>query len=95
MLKWHKSDLENRMYCQVEGNKKIAMPRYYKDKIYTELERERIAFFAKIQNDLRDSEEYERLQKKYDGDWERVRVERDIHSFKKLYADAQKGRDKI
>lgn len=39
MIKWHKSDLENKMYCAIEDNKKIGMPRYYKDKIYTNDER--------------------------------------------------------
>lgn len=39
MLKWHGADLENRMYCSIDGGKKIAMPRYYKNKIYTEEQR--------------------------------------------------------
>lgn len=37
---WHLADLENRMYCPIEDGKKIAMPRYYKNKIYTEQQRE-------------------------------------------------------
>lgn len=44
MIKWHKDDLDNRMYMVIEGGKKISMPRYYKDKIYTEEERERVAY---------------------------------------------------
>ncbi|AXH76350.1 MAG: replication initiator protein [Microviridae sp.] len=36
MRKWHEAKLEERMYCVLEGGKKISMPRYYKDKIYTE-----------------------------------------------------------
>jgi hypothetical protein len=47
MVKWHKNDLENRFYCNLEDGKKIAMPRYYKDKIYTEMERKRVAFFTR------------------------------------------------
>ncbi|AXH74017.1 MAG: replication initiator protein [Microviridae sp.] len=39
MVKWHKSDLEERQYCSIEGGKKIAMPRYYKDKIYSSEEK--------------------------------------------------------
>lgn len=42
MVKWHKADLLNRMYCNVEGDKKIAMPRYYKDRIYNRDERGQI-----------------------------------------------------
>lgn len=47
MIEWHKADLLNRMYCNVE-DKKISMPRYYKDKIYQEHERKRVAFFSRI-----------------------------------------------
>lgn len=43
MITWHKNDLENRMYCNLPDGKKIAMPRYYKQKIYDEDERQIIA----------------------------------------------------
>lgn len=43
MAAWHAADIENRGYCVVEGGKKIAMPRYYKDKIYFDHERKAIA----------------------------------------------------
>jgi hypothetical protein len=43
MKQWHLSDLENRIYCNTEDNKKITMPRYYKDKIYDENQRAQIA----------------------------------------------------
>lgn len=49
MVEWHKTDLDNRMYCNLEAGKKISMPRYYKDKIYTEQERKRVAFFSRLQ----------------------------------------------
>lgn len=39
---WHKLDSDNRMYCNIEGGKKITMPRYYKEKIYNEAERKRV-----------------------------------------------------
>lgn len=47
MEKWHKADLLNRMYVNIEGGKKAAMPRYYKNKIYTDDERSIIAGFQK------------------------------------------------
>lgn len=47
MMKWHKADLLNRMYLNLEGNKKAAMPRYYKNKIYTNAERSEIAGYQK------------------------------------------------
>lgn len=39
MIAWHKAS-PDRMYCNLLDGKKIAMPRYYKDKIYTDWERE-------------------------------------------------------
>lgn len=39
MVKWHKADVANRMYVNVEGGKKVSMARYYKDKIYESWER--------------------------------------------------------
>lgn len=40
IVRWHKEDLLERMYCVVpnSGGKKISMPRYYKDKIYSRTE---------------------------------------------------------
>lgn len=42
MYDWHKADLENRMYCPLQDGQKIAMPRYYKDKLYTPVEKRQI-----------------------------------------------------
>lgn len=42
MIKWHKSNIKEKMYCNTQDNVKIAMPRYYKDKIYSMEEREEI-----------------------------------------------------
>lgn len=46
IIRWHHADINNRMYCNAEGGKKIAMPRYYKEKIYTEMERKAVGFHA-------------------------------------------------
>lgn len=43
MVKWHRADLKNRMYVNLEDGKKATMPRYYKDRIYSKVEREEIA----------------------------------------------------
>ncbi|WMC01478.1 replication initiator protein [Microvirus D_HF4_274] len=56
MLSFHKLDLENRMCCNLAGNKKIAMPRYYKDKIYSEQEREKISEFFKSETQKQEIE---------------------------------------
>jgi hypothetical protein len=45
---WHKADMENRMYVNVGDGKKAAMPRYYKNKLYTEEERKQIADYAQL-----------------------------------------------
>lgn len=50
--RWHKADLENRMYNTIEDGKKLAMPRYFKEKIYTEIERKVIALRSKAKADL-------------------------------------------
>lgn len=44
---YHKADLVNRMYLTTEQGKKLAMPRYYKDKLYTYGERSEIAGYQK------------------------------------------------
>lgn len=40
---WHKSDPTERVYVPLKGGKKAPMPRYYKEKIFDELEKEKIA----------------------------------------------------
>lgn len=42
---WHLADIEGRAYVS-EGAKKLPMPRYYKEKIYTKAQRQRIAINA-------------------------------------------------
>lgn len=42
MIRWHKEDLLNRVYLNILDGKKAAMPRYYKDRIYTREERGQI-----------------------------------------------------
>lgn len=44
---WHKSDIEANFYLPLKDGKKAPMARYYKDKIYTEEEKE-IAQYAHI-----------------------------------------------
>lgn len=36
---WHHADLVNRMYVNLEEGKKASMPRYYKQKLYTDTQR--------------------------------------------------------
>lgn len=45
-IQFHKKDFVNRMYVPLKDGKKIAMPRYYKEKIFTRAER---VFIGKVQ----------------------------------------------
>lgn len=38
MQSWHYDDLANRLYCVTDDGKKISMPRYYKQKMFTKLD---------------------------------------------------------
>lgn len=46
MIRWHKADLENRMYVNLEDGKVASMPRYYKDKLYNQFERDVAGYCA-------------------------------------------------
>lgn len=48
MVQWHKNHMEDRQYLTIADGKKIAMPRYYKLKIYDDDERSIIADAAKV-----------------------------------------------
>lgn len=45
MIKYHLADVENRMFCSVEGGVKLSMPRYYKNKLYNSEQKEKIKEF--------------------------------------------------
>jgi len=91
MIKWHKNDLTKRMYIPMQDNKKIAMPRYYKDKIYNEMEKTKVANAIKIMIENQTNEEMQELGEAYDA----VMAERHIFAFKKMYKHAELGRNKI
>jgi hypothetical protein len=44
MINWHLNEnaILDRMYCNLKDGKKIAMPRYYRDKIYSDFDKFRI-----------------------------------------------------
>lgn len=95
MIQWHKSDLVGRMYLNIEGGKKISMPRYYKDKLYSEDERKRIGFFAAQLAEEKLEKYWNELFELYGDDAIRVKVEQDKFSFIKMHKDAEKNRSKI
>lgn len=54
MKRWHTADVENRLYCVIEDGKKISMPRYFKDKMYTPDQRQTVKdhFFKKYVDEV-------------------------------------------
>lgn len=84
MVRYHKKVL-TRVYCTMEGNVKIPMPRYYRDKIYTENEKEIIAEYFRENAPEEETDD----QKK----WEKVQAQ--MHAFKTMYKDAIITRNKI
>lgn len=69
MVDWHKADLKERMYVPLPDGKKIAMPRYFKDKIYNDIERAEVAAHAKIriaEEQAKEAEMFEDVQKMRD-----------------------------
>lgn len=90
MISWHESDMNNRMYCNIEGGKKISMPRYYKDKIYTKEQRQHIGAYqaSRIMD-----EENKKIQE-YEGDYYRDKIESDKAAMRKREYKDQKN-DKI
>jgi len=95
MIKYHTADVENRVCITIEDGKKIAMPRYYKDKIYTDRQKADIAIKARYENEQRQLEK-EKEQYLLHGDRAReveIQVHKDL--FNKMHNDAEKNRDKI
>lgn len=43
MINWHKADPVNRVYATIEDGKKISLPRYYKDRVFSDKDKNDIA----------------------------------------------------
>jgi len=89
MVKWHKNDLEKRMYCNLKDGKKIAMPRYYKDKIYNEFDKFKISIYIQKLAEEQENKLIEELGE----DYSKTLVERHIYQFDKMYREAEKNRN--
>lgn len=89
-VEWHLKDCVNRTYLTIENGKKIAMPRYYKNKIYSPRDKEEIkAFNLKLQE--------EKLQRSLEDNPEYYAELASIHQnqFLKSAADGNRDRNKI
>lgn len=60
MIAWHKADIVNRVYATIPGGKKISLPRYFKEKIYSLEERAMIRDHYEWQHFFH--EKYEKYQ---------------------------------
>lgn len=78
---WHHADKYNRMYCNADQGKKIAMPRYYKQKIYDDQTRKLIGLIAQVKK----SKELQKKIDAYDGNYYRDKAEADKASFKRMH----------
>lgn len=89
VIRWHHANKFERMYIPIDSGKKIAMPRYYKQKIYTEQQRKGIGLAVR-QEQLKQQERLVALGKAVSS---RDQAERDKVAFAKMYKDSLNNRD--
>lgn len=90
MYNWHKKDLDNRMYIPLDDGKKISMPRYFKDVIYDETERKRVAFYSAKRAEEEAVKRDEYMEHLYGERASEVKMEMDKQSYIKLQYKKQK-----
>lgn len=84
---YHEADMYNRMYLTYEGNKKMAMPRYYKDKLYTKEQRQHIGAY---QASRMEQEQAQRI-KDYGPNYYRDKAEADKAALASLIYRSNKN----
>lgn len=92
MTKWHLNDLTERMYVSPEGDKKVAMPRYYRDRIYDDVKRSIIATHVKNESYRKAYEFADEMYKQHGHDWGRVVRESNLYKFDMMYKRSKDGR---
>lgn len=97
MIQWHKDSLNERVYLNLEDGKKIAMPRYYRNKIYTPAELSEAMGFIRGEMEKKSLEETQKIsvnekqwKKHLHNQREGVKA-----SYKKMYKQAEAGRHKL
>ncbi|QXP07918.1 MAG: replication initiator protein [Arizlama microvirus] len=93
MIQWHHADHLNRMYINLDGGKKAAMPRYYKDKIYNQETRSEIAGYQKGEMEKK----FLKNAEKHMDDKNYLKNQKAAiqAAFERMYHKAEQGRDKI
>lgn len=84
---YHKADVCERVCCVLPGGKKVSMPRYYKDKIYDEVERSQIKEYFKWKM----RKENDELTAESTSEDFRDRAENDLAAFRKMDRDRDRG----
>lgn len=90
-IKWHSKKIDERMYLQIEQGKKIAMPRYYKQKIYTDHQKQVIQFWMEKKNRIKEKQLLQggKIELAKDA---KARVDQE---YQKMYKRAENGRNKV
>lgn len=94
VVKYHKSDV-SRMYATKEGGHKIALPRYYRNKIYSDLEKKQqlvIAQSISDRNEQKMKEEFRQLNYPPGYTYEDYKESMRYGRYKSFYSN-QKNRD--
>lgn len=91
MVQWHKNNITKRMYVPLEDGKKAAMPRYYKDKIYSEGEKIKLNHHMKMEAEKQLEKDMTELGEKY----YHIMYQRTKHAFTTYFKNAQTTRNKI
>lgn len=94
VIRYHKADL-TRCYITLPGGVKCSLPRYLREKIYDEYEREQIAAYVAASAGELTEKRMRELQQEYGDAWYRVAAERARVSLTNMYSNALSGRDKI
>lgn len=94
MIAWHKADTENRMYVNVGDGKKATMPRYYKNKIWSDGEREIAKPLLRIRAEAQEVALQLHMIKTYGDNWKEKRREFILKRDQKFKIQQQK-RDKL
>lgn len=89
VYRWHKEDLTNRMYVNYDG-KKLAMPRYFKNLIYDDQERELVGFHASKRAEELETKRWDALKLRYGDRAAEINFEHLKAMYKKLQNKKQK-----
>lgn len=64
-IQWHKENVENRCYIPLPDGKKAPLPRYFKEKIYNESDKEKMSYQMKLKSDLLKSKQLQEYGDNY------------------------------